>query len=74
MVLTACKAEFHDLLECVAQTACIEQGGSVKQCMRDPAVVEACEKYRYAYFLCRRGQLDMRSRLATKDFDPAKDK
>lgn len=63
MVLTACRSEFDALLECIAESDCIKKGGKVKECMHDPETKDLCDKQRYSYFLCRRGQVDMRTRI-----------
>jgi len=54
------------LLLCVEQTPCVARGGSVRACVRDrgdEGADDVCRALRRAYFECRRGQLDMRSRI-----------
>ena len=49
-----------NLLECLADSDCIAEGKTVKQCLE---VEQVCKEFRTALFLCKRGQLDMRKRI-----------
>ena len=61
---SACTEAAQQLALCVEKTACVQNGGSIMECMRSKgADGGACEKYRIGYYHCRRQQLDMRSRI-----------
>jgi hypothetical protein len=44
------------------KTECVQKGGDIKDCMKEEVDSE-CSKYRVAYFECKRGALDMRTRI-----------
>ena len=63
----SCKGMLDDYLACVEQSACVRaQNHSLSACAKGTdgaSVPEECEVKRANYFTCRKGQLDMRSRL-----------
>ena len=42
------------------KTDCVQKGGDMKDCMKEDV---ECAQYRTAYFECKRGSLDMRTRI-----------
>jgi len=63
----SCKGMLDDYLACVEQSPCVQkQKFSLTSCAKGTdgaSVPEACAVKRANYFSCRKGQLDMRSRL-----------
>jgi cytochrome c oxidase assembly factor 5 len=61
--MSDCKEHARALLACMQKSACMaEEGRGFKDCLHTDAV-EACQLERRSYFECRRGQLDMRTRI-----------
>ncbi|CAM9110517.1 unnamed protein product [Phaeothamnion confervicola] len=58
-----CKEHARALVECMQQTECVEKGGSITECIKVQKAVAQCDMERRLYFECRRGQLDMRTRI-----------
>lgn len=63
----SCAGMLAEFLDCVERSACAtKEGKTLSECVRgeNGAVAPSeCEVKRGNYFACRRGQLDMRSRL-----------
>jgi hypothetical protein len=66
----SCKDVAQSLVDCMQKTACVKNGGGIKDCLKAVEVsadgVESageCQEFRTAYFTCKRGSLDMRSRI-----------
>jgi len=70
----SCQKERNRLLQCLADSECIEQGRSVAECME---LDKSCKARRIAFANCKRGQLDMRKRmqgnLITEEADEEKE-
>mmetsp|Transcript_56927 Transcript_56927/g.127123 ORF Transcript_56927/g.127123 Transcript_56927/m.127123 type:complete len:87 (+) Transcript_56927:107-367(+) len=60
---SSCMAQRHALLECLADSPCIAEGKSIKECMELEGAASGCKEFRTAFYLCKRGQLDMRKRI-----------
>jgi len=63
---SSCQGLREDLIECVKASPCFQVEGSVRECLKDPSredVPEQCKRFRVGYFECRRGWLDMRTRM-----------
>ncbi|EKU21447.1 cytochrome c oxidase assembly mitochondrial [Nannochloropsis gaditana CCMP526] len=58
----SCKEAAYALLACMQQQPCMKTGGSLTECLKSEDV-DACSVQRNAYFLCKRSQLDMRTRI-----------
>ena len=60
----ACKDAGQQLVLCMERAPCVAQGrrATINECLA-AGDVEGCEALRRGYFECRRGQLDMRSRI-----------
>ena len=60
----ACKDAGQQLVLCMERAPCVTQGrhASISDCLK-AGDTEGCEALRRGYFECRRGQLDMRSRI-----------
>lgn len=58
--LQSCKELAKTLYECMEKTECVKRGGDIRSCMKEET---ECTQYRTAYFECRRGALDMRTRI-----------
>ncbi len=60
----ACKDAGQQLVLCMERAPCVTQGrhASISECLK-AGDTEGCEALRRGYFECRRGQLDMRSRI-----------
>ena len=62
---SSCREIAESLVDCMAKTQCMKNGGEMRQCMRkisDEGTGE-CSDMRNAYFTCKRSSLDMRSRI-----------
>ena len=59
----SCSGMLEELLKCVESTECVKKN-SLKQCVKDGKLFPSqCETKKQVYMTCKRGQLDMRSRL-----------
>jgi len=56
----SCGGEAKALKSCLAASQCVKDGNSMADCLSQ---VEDCEGVRYAYFTCKAGQYNARSRL-----------
>eukprot|EP01038_Epipyxis_sp_PR26KG_P012888 gene12888-17269_t len=56
----SCKELAVGLFECVKKTPCVKAGGGIRECMKQG---NECQDLRNAYFACKRGALDMRTRI-----------
>jgi len=59
------------VVECIHNSPCFTSGKKFGECLRSQdknEVPEQCAALRYTYFLCKRGQIDMRKRF--KGVDP----
>mgnify|MGYP002836593425 CR=1 FL=1 len=69
----SCKEVAQSLIDCMQKTECMKKGGDLRTCMKAHEVRNAdgsadvtggeCQELRTAYFNCKRGSLDMRSRI-----------
>ncbi len=59
----SCNGVTERLLECLAKTPCVQQGGSYKECAGDPGVPEECKSLRAFLAECNRQKVDMRKRI-----------
>ncbi|CAM9972443.1 unnamed protein product [Choristocarpus tenellus] len=57
-----CKEHARALLACMQKTSCMKDGGRLKECMKTEDRHE-CTVEHQSYFECKRGQLDMRTRI-----------
>ena len=57
---SSCTEMREVLLGCLADSDCIEQGRSIKQCLEQESI---CKELRTALFLCKRGQVSTASSL-----------
>ena len=62
---SSCSEERDKLLACLVDSECIKSGRSIKECQDLPEAgnPSGCYERRMAFYLCRRGQLDMRKRF-----------
>lgn len=60
---SSCSEQRHALVECLADSPCFLGGRSAKECMELSSAESGCKELRTAFFLCKRGQLDMRKRI-----------
>ena len=58
----SCKDIAESLVECIKKTECYKSCKDLKTCIKDNADGE-CQDLRTSYFLCKRGGLDMRTRI-----------
>jgi hypothetical protein len=56
----ACAAEVREYKACLKASACAKAGGKLSECSN---VATECDTYRAAYSLCKRNQLNMRTRF-----------
>ena len=52
---SSCSTQKAILLECLADSACMASGRTIKECM-DDSTENGCNGPRTAYFACKRGQ------------------
>jgi hypothetical protein len=66
----ACTDAAAALARCMEGTPCVEAGGMIVDCMKTAPSEAAtlCERERLGYYLCRRQQLDMRTRIRGRKF------
>eukprot|EP00903_Cladosiphon_okamuranus_P014696 g13622.t1 len=57
-----CKEAARALLACMQKTPCMKEGGGLKECIKTPDK-EFCQLEYQSFFECKRGQLDMRTRI-----------
>ena len=62
MPVSDCREIAQTLLDCLRETACMKSGKSSKECLGAEDAPD-CQVYRTTYFECKRGQLDMRTRI-----------
>lgn len=59
----SCSGMLEEMLKCVEGTECVKKN-SLKACVKDGKLFPTqCELVKQVYDKCKRGQLDMRSRL-----------
>jgi cytochrome c oxidase assembly factor 5 len=59
----ACSGVLKDLAKCIANSKCIkEEKLSINDCMKKDKA-EECNALRYTYGECKRGQVNMRTRI-----------
>ena len=68
----ACHEAAQQLALCVEASQCVRDGGSIMACLKAKAVPE-CDRLRTGYYLCRRQQLDMRTRIRGRKFADGED-
>ena len=66
----SCRPQLDRLIACVASCPCVAQEGrGIKECLAEMGKAEErgqfekCDGLRRTYFNCKRGQIDMRSRI-----------
>lgn len=64
----SCKEIAETLIDCIKNSQCVKNGGDVRSCMKTPqgndeVQMGECQEFRAAYFTCKRGSLDMRTRI-----------
>ncbi len=61
----SCKEATLQLLLCLRETDCMKEGGSVKECLQKERAKNSnvCQMQVNAFYLCKRSQLDMRTRI-----------
>ncbi|GAB5359213.1 hypothetical protein AAMO2058_000525000 [Amorphochlora amoebiformis] len=60
---SSCNHTLRDLAKCVRETKCVKEGGSIRECLRSAEAKVDCDAQRNTHFICKRSQLDMRSRI-----------
>ncbi|CAM9803873.1 unnamed protein product [Chrysoparadoxa australica] len=56
-----CKEAAMALLKCMQDYPCMQGGGKFTECVKED--LTECTAERRAFFECKRGQLDMRTRI-----------
>ena len=70
----SCKEIAQNLVDCMKNTPCMKEGGDLRTCMKTSGGAGSdivnissdagdCQELRAAYFNCKRGGLDMRTRI-----------
>mmetsp|Transcript_40173 Transcript_40173/g.128326 ORF Transcript_40173/g.128326 Transcript_40173/m.128326 type:complete len:80 (+) Transcript_40173:224-463(+) len=60
----SCTGMLDDLVKCLEKTPCVQKDKkNLKECAKDGNIAKECLSVRNGYFLCKRGQLDMRKRI-----------
>ena len=59
----SCKDVAESLVQCLKKSKCVMEGGDMRSCMKGTASADECSEHRTAYLLCKRGSLDMRTRI-----------
>ncbi|GAB9464451.1 Cytochrome c oxidase assembly protein [Globisporangium polare] len=60
----SCRDMAEALRDCMVLEECMSDGTrTLKQCLKLKEYSHECRGYRQAYFECKRGQLDMRTRI-----------
>ena len=63
----ACRDAALQLAQCMElHSPCVRAGGSLLECIKQPAGAAGCEAQQRAHYECRRSQLDMRRRIHGK--------
>ncbi|KAK9820435.1 hypothetical protein WJX72_010335 [[Myrmecia] bisecta] len=58
---TSCHGLLEQLVQCLRESDCFKkEHKDIKRCARE---AEECSGLRFAYFKCKRGQIDPRSRI-----------
>ncbi|CAM9273908.1 unnamed protein product [Ectocarpus sp. 4 AP-2014] len=57
-----CKEAARALYACMKKTQCMKDGGRLKECLKT-SDREFCRQDYQSFFECKRGQLDMRTRI-----------
>ena len=68
----ACQEAAQQLALCMEASQCVRDGGAIMDCLRAKSTPE-CERLRTGYYLCRRQQLDMRTRIRGRKFTETND-
>lgn len=58
----SCVDQRDQAARCIRKSECYKKGKSIKECMEKNEAPE-CEGFLNAFYLCKRSQLDMRSRI-----------
>ncbi|KAJ1462487.1 cytochrome c oxidase assembly protein PET191 [Pelagophyceae sp. CCMP2097] len=59
-----CKDLAASLMACIKESECMKKHGmSARDCTQQEGAIPECQVYRNSYFECKRGQLDMRTRI-----------
>ena len=66
----SCKDVAQSLVDCMKNSSCVKEGGELNLCIKKMSLKEGgtvvaseCQELRTAYTLCKRGGLDMRTRI-----------
>lgn len=62
----SCKGLAYELVQCLAESECVKvEHRSIRECSAEqpPKVPSKCVGLRETYFNCKRGQVDMRTRI-----------
>ena len=61
----SCRETAESLVECLKNSPCVKAGKTIRECLKEMENDQShpCTEYRYAYAHCKRGSLDMRSRI-----------
>ncbi|OQR86810.1 hypothetical protein ACHHYP_09921 [Achlya hypogyna] len=60
----SCRDMAEQLRDCMVEMECMADGTrTLKTCLKLDDYKHECKEYRYAYFECKRGQIDMRQRI-----------
>lgn len=69
MAAKACSDAALQLAECMdLKSPCVAAGSTIGEAVKKTECIVGCESHHTAYFLCRRGQLDMRTRIRGKRY------
>jgi len=67
--MKACSDAALQLAECMEKhSPCVEKGDTIGESVKKWECLVGCEALHRAYFECRRGQLDMRTRIRGKRY------
>nr|CCA28364.1 hypothetical protein PITG_00849 [Albugo laibachii Nc14] len=60
----SCRDMAQALRDCMIKQECMSTGErTLQECLHERKYADECHAYRVAYFECKRGQLDMRTRF-----------
>ena len=61
---SSCSRVKAELVKCLARQECVRGGATVRECIAQNMVDDECMAIYNRFIRCRRGQLDMRTRLS----------
>ena len=59
---SSCSKQRDELMQCLVDSPCMKAGNSIDECSKQPEP-DGCADRRFAFYMCKRGQLDMRKRI-----------